>query len=179
MTEMDFRVNSVNINNVLIVAPNWLGDDVLALPAIAGVRGIFPDSRITVLGLPHICELFKESPYADQRLIYSDTLLSTIRNIKKDKFDLAILFPNSFRTALIVYLARIPLRCGYNRDGRGLMLNMGIKVDARTKELSPTEDYINIVNYVIQKISGNDKKIPLNPPFSKGEISSHLFNEEI
>ena len=168
--------HNTQIRKLLIVAPNWLGDAVLAMPAIAGVRGLFPDSRITVLGLPHICELFMESPYADKRLIYSDTLLSTIRNIKKEKFDLAILFPNSFRTALMVYLARIPLRCGYNRDGRGVMLHMGIKVDARTKELSQTEYYINIVNYVIQKISGNDKKIPLNPPFSKGEISSHLFN---
>jgi len=156
------------IKKVLVVAPNWLGDAVLAMPAIARVRGLFPDSRITVLGLPHICELFKESPYADQRLIYSDTLLSTIRNIKKEKFDLTILLPNSIRTALMVYLARIPLRCGYNRDGRGVMLNMGIKVDARTKELSQTEYYINIVNSVIQKISGNDKKIPLNPPLEKG-----------
>ena len=126
------------IKKVLVVAPNWLGDAVLAMPSIAGVRGLFPASRITVLGLPHICELFKESPYADQRLIYSDTLLSTIRNIKKEKFDLTILLPNSIRTALMVYLARIPLRCGYNRDGRGVMLNMGIKVDARTKELSQT-----------------------------------------
>src|SRR4030067_1011398 len=141
MTEMDFRVNSVNINNVLIVAPNWLGDAVLALPAIAGIRKLFPASRITVLGLPHICELFKESPYADQRLIYSDTLLSTIRNIKKDKFDLAILFPNSFRTALIVYLARIPLRCGYNRDGRGLMLNMPLKETKEISDLYPVELY--------------------------------------
>ena len=146
------------IKKVLVVAPNWLGDAVLAMPAIAGVRGIFPASRITVLGLPHICELFKESPYADQRLIYSDTLLSTVRDIKNEKFDLAILFPNSFRTAFMVYLARIPLRCGYSRDGRGFMLNMAIRVDARTKELSQTEYYMNIVNYVI----------PLKPPLEKG-----------
>ena len=58
------------IKQVLVVAPNWLGDAVLAMPAIARVRGLFPASRITVLGLPHICELFKESPYTDQRLIY-------------------------------------------------------------------------------------------------------------
>src|SRR4030067_1767911 len=133
--------HNTQIRKLLIVAPNWLGDDVLALPAIAGVRGIFPDSRITVLGLPHICELFKESPYADQRLIYSDTLLSTIRDIKKEKFDLAILFPNSFRTALIVYLARIPLRCGYNRDGRGVMLNMPLKETKEISDLYPVELY--------------------------------------
>ncbi len=158
--------HNTHVKKLLIVAPNWLGDAVLALPAIACVREKFSAARITVLGLPHICELFKESPYVDNRMQYSDTMMSTVREIKKEKFDLAILLPNSFRTALIVHLARIPLRCGYSRDGRGFMLNMAIKVDARTKELSQTEYYMNIVNYV-------------TPPFSKGEISSHLFNEGI
>ena len=149
------------IIKVLVVAPNWLGDAVLAMPAIARVRGLFPDSRITVLGLPHICELFKESPYADQRLTYSDTLLSTIRNIKKEKFDLAILFPNSFRTALIVYLARIPLRCGYNRDGRGVMLNMPLKVTKEIRDLDQVEYYRNIVNSSVchpELVSGSQAK---------------------
>src|SRR4030067_2996040 len=142
--------HNTQIRKLLIVAPNWLGDAVLAMPAIAGVRGLFPDSRITVLGLPHICELFKESPYADKRLIYSDTLLSTIRDIKKEKFDLTILLPNSIRQSLMVYLARIPLRCGYNRDRRRIMLNMAVKMDAKTKKLPQTEYYQNIVNYIIK-----------------------------
>src|SRR3989337_2760199 len=148
------------IKKVLGVAPNWLGDAVLAMPAIAGVRGLFPASHITVLGLPHICELFKESPYADQILIYSDTLLSTIRDIRKEQFDLSILLPNSFRTALMVNLARIPVRCGYNRDGRGIMLNMAIKVDVKTKKLPQTEYYMNIVNYIFGDgvFSGEQKR---------------------
>ena len=148
MTEMDFRVNSVNINNVLIVAPNWLGDAVLALPAIAGIRKLFPASRITVLGLPHICELFKESPYADDRKIYSSTLLTTVSDIRKERFDLAVLLPNSFRTALIVHLARIPLRCGYNRDGRGIMLNLPVRMTKEIRNLDQVEYYRNIVSSV-------------------------------
>src|SRR4030067_514366 len=156
MTEMDFRVNSVNINNVLIVAPNWLGDAVLALPAIAGVRELFPASRITVLGLPHICELFKESPYVDDRKIYSSTLLTTVSDIRKERFDLAILLPNSFRTALMVHLARIPLRCGYNRDGRGIMLNLPVRVTKEIRNLDQVEYYRNIVSSVEEAL---EKKI--------------------
>src|SRR3989304_714668 len=145
------------IKNVLVVAPNWLGDAVLALPAIAGVRKLFPASQITILGLQHICELFKESPYADERKIYSDTRLTRVSIIRKERFDLAILLPNSFRTALMVHLARIPLRCGYKRDGRGIMLNMAIKVDANTTKLPQTEYYMNIVNYIIQELANNDE----------------------
>ena len=146
-----------NIKNVLVVAPNWLGDAVLALPAIAGLRELLPSSHITVLGLPHICELFKESPYADDRKIYSSTLLTTVSDIRKERFDLAILFPNSFRTALIVHLARIPLRCGYNRDGRGVMLNLPVRVTEETRNLDQVEYYRNIVSS-IEVSQGNDRK---------------------
>jgi len=153
-------INNQGIKKVLVAAPNWIGDAVLALPAIARVRELFPASRITISGLPHICELFRESPYVNDMRIYSGSLLSTVSDIKKCGFDLAILLPNSFRTALIVYLARIPLRCGYNRDGRGIMLNMAIKVDARTKKLPQTEYYMNIVNYIFGDgvFSGEQKR---------------------
>ncbi len=161
-------INNQGIKKVLVAAPNWIGDAVLALPAIARVRELFPASRITISGLPHICELFRESPYVNDMRIYSGSLLSTVSDIKKCGFDLAILLPNSFRTALMVNLARIPLRCGYNRDGRGIMLNMAIKVDARTKKLPQTEYYLNIVNYINQELAGNDKNNPPIPPLEKG-----------
>ncbi|MCC7201576.1 MAG: lipopolysaccharide heptosyltransferase II [Nitrospirae bacterium] len=134
---------------ILIVAPNWLGDAVLALPAIAAIRQAIPASSVTILGLQHICDLFKESPYADNTLVYSGSLLSTVKDIRKFGFDTAILFPNSFRTAMLVYIARIPLRCGYIRDGRGPMLNIGIKVDAQTRKLTQTQYYLNLAKSIL------------------------------
>lgn len=137
-----------NIRKVLVVAPNWIGDAVLALPAIASLRNALPSASVTILGLAHICELFKDSPYADDRIVYSVSSISTARDIRKHAFDLAVLLPNSFRTAMIVQLARIPYRCGYSRDGRGVLLNIAIKVDARVKGLTQTEYYMNIVNHI-------------------------------
>ncbi|MCC6542889.1 MAG: lipopolysaccharide heptosyltransferase II [Nitrospirae bacterium] len=139
-------MNGTNINKVLIVAPNWLGDAVLALPAIAGIRELLPSSHMTVLGLPHICELFKESPYIDERTIYSGTMLTTVNELRNKRFDLAVLFPNSFRTALMVHLARIPHRCGYKRDGRGIMLNLPVSVTEETRKLDQVGYYLNIVS---------------------------------
>ncbi len=165
--------DKINIRKVLVVAPNWLGDAVLALPAISHIRDIFPASHVTVLGLPHICELFKESPYADEIKSYSDTLLTTVSDIRKERFDLAILLPNSFRTALIVYLARIPLRCGYNRDGRGVMLNRAIKVDATVKKLAQTEYYMNIIH----GISVRDKNPKCHPELVSGSQTKRSRNK--
>lgn len=149
--------DNTTIKNVLVAAPNWIGDAVLALPAIARVRELFPASRITISGLPHICELFRESPYVNDIRIYSGSLLSTVSDIKKCGFDLAILFPNSFRTALIVYLANIPLRCGYSRDGRGVLLNIPVKVDVKTKRLSQIEYYQNIVSSMVDGLGRSAK----------------------
>ncbi len=165
------------IEKLLIVAPNWIGDTVLALPAISRIRDIFPASSITVLGLPHICELFKESPFSDNRMIHSDTLLATVHQIKKEGFDLAILFPNSFRTALLVYLARIPLRCGYNRDGRGVMLNMGIKTDAQIGKLSQSEYYLNMVNCMNRELAGKDKYQGCHPDLDSGSQTKGSRNK--
>ena len=57
--------NKTRINKILIVAPNWIGDAVLSVPAISQIREGFPSARITIIGLPHISELFKASPYVD------------------------------------------------------------------------------------------------------------------
>ncbi len=166
-----FRVkDKTTIKKVLIIAPNWIGDAVLSLPAIACIRELFPASSVTILGLPHICELFKESPYADERMIYSGSLLSTVSDIKKSGFDLAILLPNSFRTALIVQLAHIPYRCGYSRDGRGVMLNIPVKVTKEIKNIHQVEYYRNIVSSMVIQLAMVEKDTPPPPhPLPQGE----------
>ncbi|MBI5755965.1 MAG: lipopolysaccharide heptosyltransferase II [Nitrospirae bacterium] len=138
-------IDAARIKKALIVLPNWMGDAVMAVPAISRIRDILPSAHVTVLGLSHICELFQESPYIDETRVYSKSLLATVNDIKKYGYDIAILFPNSFRSALIAHLARIPLRCGYNRDGRGFMLNLPVTVDLKIKGLHQAEYYLNLV----------------------------------
>jgi heptosyltransferase-2 len=145
-------IDAAKIKKALIVLPNWIGDAVMALPAITMIRDIFSSAHVAILGLPHICELFQESPYVDETRVYSKSLLAIVNDIKKYDFDFAILFPNSFRSALLTHLARIPLRCGYNRDGRGFMLNMPVKVDSKVKRLHQAEYYLNLVG---KAFSGN------------------------
>ena len=172
--------NKKTIKNVLVIAPNWLGDAVLALPALAGIRKLFPASRITVLGLPHICELFKESPYVDDRKIYSSTLLTTVSDIRKERFDLAILLPNSFRTALMVHLALTPIRCGYNRDGRGIMLNLPVRVTKEIRNLDQVEYYRNIVSSIERSLEKEIlKQVQNDRESGKRKEWLHLSQEEL
>ena len=148
------------IKKILIVAPNWIGDAVLAVPAISMIRENLPKALIGIIGLPHICELFKKSPYIDQIYPADQPSISPFNkwglrriwglanNLRSEKFDMAILFPNSFRSALIVRLAGIPLRCGYAADGRRLLLNVPVSLDSKVKRLHQTKYYLNLVTSV-------------------------------
>ncbi len=112
------------IDKLIVFLPNWIGDAVLSLPAIYRIRELFPIAQISVTGLPHVTELFKEYPYIDKIIVppvknQKTDLLPAANELRKSGFDLAILLPNSLRSAIIARLAGIPLRCGYNRDGRG------------------------------------------------------------
>ncbi len=142
--------NKTRINKILIIAPNWIGDAVLALPAISRIRKSFPIAMITIIGLPHICELFQESPYVDEIRMYKGGMggLAAGFSLRSEKFDMAILLPNSFRSALLVRLAGIPLRCGYNRDGRGFLLNMPVRLDPQITRVHQTDYYRNIVRSI-------------------------------
>ena len=143
--------DTTNIKKIIVFLPNWIGDAVLSLPAIYRIRELFPSAQIAVTGLPHITELFKEYPYIDKIIVHpvknqKADLLPAANELRRFKFDLAILFPNSLRSAIIARLAGIPLRCGYNRDGRRLVLNIPVNINPEVKKLHQSQYYLNLLN---------------------------------
>jgi len=103
---------------ILVRGTNWLGDAVMSLPALRALRERQPDARITVLARGWVADLYRREPCVDEVLV--EPLKWSV--LRKQRFDAAILFPNSFRTALEVRLAGIPRRIGYDRDRRGFLL---------------------------------------------------------
>jgi heptosyltransferase-2 len=109
------------VNRVLIFAPNWLGDAVMALPAIADVRRGSPQATIVVAARQSVAPLFGMVRDVDEVI----ALGPQARSIGRD-FDAAILLPNSFRAAIVAARAGIPERWGYRTDWRGLLLTRAI-----------------------------------------------------
>ena len=105
----------------MIVAPNWLGDAVMALPAIAGVRLGQPDASIAVAARPSVAPLFTLVPGVDEVVALTDTGPSPLAGR-----DAVLRLPNSFRSALMVRRAGVPERWGYSTDWRGLLLTRGV-----------------------------------------------------
>jgi heptosyltransferase-2 len=121
--------------HILVKEVNWLGDLVMSLPALRAIRRSFPDARISVLIKSELASFFDGVEWIDEVIPYSvrrgirglGDRRAVVNTIRSRGFDLAVLFPNSFESALWVRMARIPRRAGYIKDGRGLMLTHKIE----------------------------------------------------
>jgi heptosyltransferase-2 len=115
---------------IVALAPNWLGDAVMALPALAGIRAAHPAATLIVAARPGIAPLFTMVPGVDQTLPlqagggWRGALMwkrdaEALRSVGADA---AILFPNSFRSAWTVRQAGVPERWGFSADLRNRLL---------------------------------------------------------
>jgi heptosyltransferase-2 len=121
------------MKRLVILSPNWLGDAVMALPAIADVRRGAPDSSITIAARSAIAPLFSLVPGIDETVVLPAPSVRDVTGwhgigdeLAARDFDAALLLPNSMQSALRVSRARIPERWGYRTDWRGRLLTRAI-----------------------------------------------------
>ena len=115
---------------ILVRATNWIGDAVMSLPALRALRERFPQARITLLAMPWVADLYGREPFCDELIPWQaqrgprDLVQKWRigRSLADHHFDLAIILPNSFDSALPAWLAGIPRRIGFDRDVRGWLL---------------------------------------------------------
>ena len=125
--------------NILIRATNWIGDAVMSLPALRVIRGQFPDARISVLAKPWVADLYEGERSIDRVILLEAASgprdwaakWKLVRRLRREPFDLAVLLPNSFESAAVVWLAGIKRIVGYARDGRSLLLNPAVASPAK------------------------------------------------
>jgi heptosyltransferase-2 len=105
---------------IALVLPNWVGDVVMATPALRAVRESFPDAELIGIGKPYVRGLLDGSPWLDGFIPI--TSLAQALAVRRRRIDVAVLFPNSFRSALFTWLAGCKRRIGYARHGRTPLL---------------------------------------------------------
>ena len=118
------------IERILVKGTNWVGDTIISFPAVHALRRHFPKARISVLTKSRLAELWKANPSVDEVIPYDMPTgagrilgeLQIARLIKQKAIDLAVIFPRSFSSALMVFLGGVPRRIGYKAECRGLLL---------------------------------------------------------
>jgi heptosyltransferase II len=139
---------------LLVRATNWLGDAVMTTPALAAVREGFPDARIVLLARPLVAELFRHHPDVDEVMIYErpgrhEGALGRLRlagELRRRRFDGALLLQNAFDAALIAFLGRIPERAGYPTDGRRILLTVPVPLTPAILERHEVEYYLCLLD---------------------------------
>jgi heptosyltransferase-2 len=124
--------------SVLVRLPNALGDAVMATPALARIAAAVGPDRMTLLGSPSNLQLLEDGPWVNssqpRNSIAIDRkgthrgLRGAMRlaaELRARNFSIALCFPNSFGTAMTLWLARIPERVGYYKEGRRILLTAG------------------------------------------------------
>jgi heptosyltransferase-2 len=119
------------IKRILVRGPNWLGDAVMCEPALRGLRKLFPDAQIALLVKPAVADLFAGHPALTRVLTYDTEGRHAglsgkwvlAGQLRRQGFDLAVLFQNAFEAAFLTFLAGVSRRYGYSTDGRSLLLS--------------------------------------------------------
>ncbi|MGA3202918.1 MAG: lipopolysaccharide heptosyltransferase II [Bryobacteraceae bacterium] len=110
-------------------ATNWVGDAVMSLPALRALHEKFPAAEISILAKPWVADLYGREPFCHRVIPYTPaSKWRQARALRSENFDVAILLQNAFEAAAIAFLARIPERIGYARDGRSALLTRAIRV---------------------------------------------------
>jgi lipopolysaccharide heptosyltransferase II len=126
----EMRFNPSSASRVMVRATNWLGDAVMSLPALRAIRHVFPHAQVAVVAKPWVTDLYARETAIDRVIPYDAAGFGAkhefAMRLRAERFDCAILLQNAFEAAWMAWIARIPERIGYRRDGRGLLLTRAI-----------------------------------------------------
>jgi heptosyltransferase-2 len=144
--------------NIAVFLPNWIGDVVMATPAVRALRQQFPSAHLVgvckpyVLGVLEGAPWFHEMVFLDSKGPWSQRWPGAAANLWRENMDIAILFPNSFRSALVAWLAGCRRRIGFNRYLRGGLLTDRLEpLRDATGTFQPTP-IIDDYNRLVEKI---------------------------
>jgi len=152
------------VNRIIIRAPNWIGDAVTATPAIRALRRAFPQSRVALMCRPWVAPIYQHSPDVDEVTSINDKgagigFLAAIRAIRRGRYDLGVLFPNSFGTALALWAGGVRRRVGYDRDGRRFFLTDPVPATEAVLRAHIVEYYLNLVRGLVDVDKAERKQV--------------------
>lgn len=140
------------MQSILIRATNWIGDCVMSLPAVRELRRLYPDARLSILARPWVADIYRTGGLADEVILLDRRahpgargLLAIARDLRRRRFDCAVLLQNAFEAAAIARLAGIPRRIGYDTDHRGFLLTRAVPLQREIMAMHQSFYYLHLL----------------------------------
>ena len=147
---------------IVVRGANWIGDSVMSVPALRALRQLFPDDEIALHTRSWAEGIFRDADFIDRILTYErpesslKEVMGQARALKNERFDLAIIFPNSFASALTARFAGIPRRFGFSKEGRRLVLTDPVPIPEWKSTRHEAYFYLELVRAVENGVLGTD-----------------------
>ncbi len=166
---------------LIVFCPNWVGDLVMATPALRALRDGLPQARIVGLARPSVVETLAGSrwfddiiPYHHRSVVDTQRSLAVVRRLRRESFDVGLLLTNSIRTALLGYLGGVRRRIGYTNEGRGLLLSEALPPPPgwKTPSQEPIVDsYIRLACKLGVAVESKRLELSTTPPMNSSRIA--------
>lgn len=140
--------------NIVIMRSGGIGDVLMSTPLVKAIRQEFPKARITYLVGEWSADAIKGNPNVDRVMTYQDEIIfkqnrrevdKLIQRIKKEKFDLAFVLDKAWQWNVLAFMAKIPFRIGFDRNGEGFALNLAVPFDGSKYELEYYRDLASAI----------------------------------
>jgi heptosyltransferase-2 len=168
--------------SILVSAPNWVGDSIFMLPAVAALRRHFgAAARLTLLAKPGICALHGASPLFDEWVsLEGDSQLARLASqlrLRGRRFDFCVVFGTSFSSALGAFLSGARVRVGRPGQGRDFLLNLKSPLPAADRQRHVSEEYLDLARLAGAQTEPQDKLVKLSLTQGGAEEQGRLFRE--
>ncbi len=177
------------IKKIVVRGTNWVGDAVMTIPAIGSLRKIFPQAHISLHTRSWAKGIFQDAEFIDEILAFEpektafQTILEQSKIWRENEFDLAVLFTNSFETALLAKLGKAKKRFGYAKEGRSFLLTDRVKIPVWKNEKHEVFYYLNLIAEIEKKFFGTKTVLSEQPRFKlkvsdERKLKARKFLEE-
>ncbi len=138
---------------IAVFLPNWIGDAVMATPALRAVRDRFTKDEHEIVGVlrPYVADVLAGTELVDRTLIHdprghlpSRRGFGFVRRLRQERFDAALLLPNSLRSAWLAWIGGAKRRIGFDRDGRGWLLTDRVAPHPKSEPVPVIDEYLRL-----------------------------------
>ena len=177
------------MKSILIIAPNWIGDAVMTQPLLANLKTLYPESRIDVLASHWVAPIFRACPQVhevieakfEHKQLQWGLRKQLAKELEIKKYQVCFVLPNSFKSALIPWLANIPFRIGYRGEMRFGLINLALDNPSKQNRPPMVEHYLALSQLLNEELLPSREQVPkLNvSPFAKQTVENKFQGSNI